>query len=95
MLLGRLVRAGRIERRMTSEELASRVGISRELLRRIETGDPRVSLGAAFEAAAIAGVPLFESELSRLSSDLAHVEGKLALLPKRTVQPVVEVDDEF
>ncbi|HEX5258972.1 MAG TPA: helix-turn-helix transcriptional regulator [Sphingomicrobium sp.] len=94
-LLGRSIRAGRIERRMTTEELAQRIGISRPSLHRIERGDPTISIGSAFEAATIVGVPLFEADPSRLAGDLARVEEKLALLPKMIRRPKVEVDDDF
>jgi transcriptional regulator with XRE-family HTH domain len=94
-LLGSSIRAARIERRMTTEELAERIGISRPSLHRIERGDPRSSIGSVFEAATIVGVPLFEADPSRLAGDLARVEEKLALLPKMIRAPRVEVDDEF
>ena len=94
-LLGCAIRAARIERRMTAGELAERVGISRPSLHRIERGDPRTAIGSVFEAAAIVGVPLFEAEPGRLASDLARLEGKLALLPKTVRASRVAVDDEF
>lgn len=55
-LLGQLIRAGRIERKITAQELATRAGISRALLYRVEHGDPQCSIGAVFEAATIVGV---------------------------------------
>lgn len=59
-VIGRLIRLGRSENRMTAQELAERAGISRALLHRIERGDPSCSIGAVFEAATIVGVPLFD-----------------------------------
>jgi len=94
-LLGSLIRVARIERRMTAKELAERTGISRPLLHRIERGDPRSAIGSVFEAAMIVGVPLFETDPSRLSSDLARIEDKLALLPKKVHESKIVVDDEF
>jgi transcriptional regulator with XRE-family HTH domain len=47
-LLGQMMRAGRIERKITGEEMASRMGASRALLQRIEKGDPGCSIGAFF-----------------------------------------------
>jgi DNA-binding XRE family transcriptional regulator len=94
-LLGRSIRAARIERHMTTEDLAERIGISRPSLHRIERGDPRSSIGSAFEAATIVGVALFEADSSRLAGDLARVEEKLALLPKTIRESRVEIDDEF
>lgn len=94
-LLGHSIRASRIERRMTTGELAERIGISRPSLHRIERGDPRSAIGSVFEAAAIVGVPLFETEPSRLASDLARLEEKLVLLPKTVRKPKAALDDEF
>lgn len=94
-LLGSSIRAARIERRMTAEQLAQRIGISRASLHRIERGGPRSSIGSVFEAAAIVGVPLFEADPSRLAGDLARVEERLVLLPKMIRAPKVEVEDEF
>ena len=94
-LLGRSIRAARIERRMTAAELAERTGISRVSLHRIERGDARSAIGSVFEAATIVGVPLFEHEPSRLSADLERTERKLALLPKKIRSPKISVADEF
>ena len=81
-LLGQLIREGRIARQMTAAELCQRAGISRPLLYRIERGDPHCAIGAVFEVATIAGVPLFETEPSRLAERRAAHREKLALLPK-------------
>ena len=94
-LLGGSIRAARIERRLTAQELSERIGISRPSLHRIERGDPKSAIGSAFEAAAIVGVPLFETDPGRLAADLARVEEKLALLPKMIRRPKGELDDAF
>ena len=57
-LLAQMIRAGRIDRKITIREMANRAGISRPLLRRIEEGDPSCAIGSVFEVAVIAGVPL-------------------------------------
>lgn len=93
--LGLIVRAARTEKKMTTTELANRVGISRGLLHRIEKGDPRVELGAAFEAAAVVGISLFQSDLAGLSDRNKAVAEKLALLPKAVRKPAPEVADDF
>jgi transcriptional regulator with XRE-family HTH domain len=95
-LLGQLIREGRIARRMTAAELCERAGVSRPLLYRIERGDPHCAIGAVFEVATIAGVPLFEAEPSRLAERRAVHSEKLALLPKaiRHGSPQ-EVPDDF
>jgi len=94
-LLGMLVRTGRIERRMTARELSERAGISRDLLYRIEKGDPRVEVGVAFEVAAIVGVSLFEPDPGELKERGRQAAEKLALLPKAVRKRQVEIKDDF
>lgn len=92
-LLGKLIRVERIERRWSAQDLAGRVGVSRDLIQRIERGDPRCGIGAVFEAATIAGVALFEPDPSRLSRHIADHDAKLRLLPKAVHQKRAIVDD--
>jgi transcriptional regulator with XRE-family HTH domain len=94
-LLGVQIQEGRHARRWSAEELAKRVGISRPTLAKIEKGDPSVSLGAAFEAARLVGVPLFEEERERLRRELTRSRRYLALLPQRVRKPRSDVDDDF
>ena len=94
-LLGRTIRVARLERKLTTTELAARAGISRSLLHRIEHGDPGTSIGAVFETAAILGVPLFEAEPDRLATHSAHADAKLALLPKAARARTKAVKDAF
>ena len=94
-LMGALLRAARIEKKMPAHGLAQRAGISRDMLYRIERGDPRCEIGAVFELAAILGVPLFEPDLSRLQTRAREVEDRLTLLPKAVHAPPAEVKDDF
>ena len=94
-LLAATIRAGRIERKITTREMAIRAGISRSLLERIEGGDPSCAIGAVFEAAVIAGVSLFEAEPDRLQAHRAAAQEKLSLLPKRTRKPKRVINDDF
>ena len=94
-LLGSLIRVARKERKMTVQELADRAGISRGLVQRIEKGDPSCSIGAAFEAATIVGVPLFELDSKQLSQRLNQINEKLSLLPKSVHKPRQIVNDDF
>lgn len=93
-LLGARIRLARRERRWTVEELAARVGISHVTMSKIEHGNPSVRLGVAFEAAAVAGVPLFDESRSRRSLEASRVDDRLALLPELVRKPT-EVDDDF
>lgn len=94
-LLGQAIRTNRIERKLTVEELASRTGVSRDMMRRIESGDPRCGIGLVFEAAAIVGAVLFEEEASRLSERRAKQAEKLRLMPKAVHKPRRGVSDDF
>jgi len=94
-LLGKRVRLGRKERKMTGEELAGRAGISRRTLHKIEHGDLKCEIGLVFEVANLVGVSLFGDEgNANLSRNIYRLDDKLALLPQ-TVRNIVKVDDEF
>ncbi len=94
-LLGQSIREARINRKIGTIDLAKRAGISRDLLHRIENGDPRCGIGAVFELAAITGVALFEENRANLSGRLARSEAKLALMPKSVRSARHAVKDEF
>lgn len=95
LLLGRLIRAARKERKLTAQELAERAGISRGLLQRIEKGDLKCEIGAVFEVAAIVGVRLFDADQTTLTKHLRQTEDKLALLPKSIRKKAIAVRDDF
>lgn len=94
-LLGQLIRANRIKQKLSVQELAERVGISRDMIHRIERGDPRCGIGAVFEAATIVGVPLFTEDESRLSERVAQQSETLRLMPKAVRKTQTAVKDDF
>lgn len=95
-LLGLMIRAARLDRNMTAQELAERAGVSRPLLSRVEKGDMTVSLGAVFEIATILGVPLFEEDDERLAARLATERRANALLRQRAFQASRgRIDNDF
>jgi len=94
-LFGNLIREGRIAKRMTAEALAERVGISRALLHRIESGDPRSNIGAVFEAAAILGVPLLDADAGTMTRLIRESLEKRALLPRRVRTSKAGLKDDF
>ena len=94
-LLGKLIRLGRKERKMTEEELSGRAGISRRTLQKIERGDPKCEIGLVFEVAHIVGVKLFSDEENTTRYTYGrHIDDKLALLPKRVSRPL-KINDDF
>lgn len=94
-VLGKLIRIGRMERGMTAQELADRVGISRTTLYNIEKGAPGPEIGTVFEAAALVGVRLFDQDDAALRTENARLAEKLTLLPKSVRSSRAEVDDDF
>ena len=93
-LLGGRIRLARHARHWTVEELAGRVGVTKKTMLKVESGDPTVRLGVAFEAARLTGVPLFDPDPGRRAAEQDSVRRQLALLPTRA-QPLPDVDDNF
>jgi transcriptional regulator with XRE-family HTH domain len=94
-LLGQLIRKARIERKLKAVDVTERAGISRGLLRRIETGDPGCTIGAVFEVATIVGVQLFEADQPALSKAVETNREIMTLLPKSVRDSRIEADDDF
>ena len=80
---------------MTAQDIADRAGISRGLLQRIESGNPRCELGVAFEVAAIVGIRLFDADENTLARELNQTREMLALLPKSIRKNSRTVRDDF
>lgn len=97
-VLGQQIKAARITRKWTATDLAARIGVDRRTVAAIESGAPSVSIGNAFNAADILGVPLFGAE-DRVELSRLRREGhdRLALLPTRVGTPRTkpEPDDDF
>ena len=94
-ILGQLIRQGRIERKLTAEQLAERANLSRGLVVRIEKGDPGCAVGAVFEAAAIVGVRLFDADQTTLTGMVHANKRTLALMPSSVRTSKIEVKDDF
>jgi len=94
-LLAGLIRTARLERKMTTQEVAERSGISRSMLQRIEKADKKCEIGAVLEVATIVGVKLFDPESSSLSTHIKHTQEKLSLLPKKARKAIKVADDDF
>ncbi len=93
--LGAEVAAGRRQVGWTQLELAQRLGVSRKLVSRIESGNPGVSVGVAFEAAVLVGVPLFGVESRDLDLVSDRAVARAALLPHRIRSAPVEIENNF
>ncbi len=94
-LMSSLIKVARKERKLTTQDLADRAGISRGLVQRIEKGDMKCSIGAVFEVAAILGVRLFDADENSLSMHIRQSEDRLALMPKSIRKKTRVVNDDF
>jgi transcriptional regulator with XRE-family HTH domain len=93
-ILGSSIRAGRLRRHWTVENLAERVGVSSPTMVKVERGDPTVAVGTMFEAAALVGVTLFEVADDERARYGLLKRTELALLPA-TARPARTVNDDF
>jgi transcriptional regulator with XRE-family HTH domain len=89
---GENLKAARLRRRYSADTVAQRAGIARDTLRRIELGDPGVSLG---NYARVLQVLRLEQDLNRLAADDAlgrklqdAALGTRARAPRRKSYPV-------
>lgn len=94
-VLGLEVARARRERRWTAAELAERAGITAVTLRKVERGDPTVSLGTVFEIATLVGINLFGAERSALADLVERGRNRLALLPASVREPSGSLHDDF
>ncbi len=94
-LFGHLIRVARKEQGLTVQEISERAGISRGLVQRIEKGDMKCSIGAAFEVAVILGLHLFDADETALSTHIRQHDDKLTLLPKSIRKKTRQVNDDF
>lgn len=94
-VLGQKIAIARRTQRRSAAEVAERAGISRVTLRRVERGDPSVSVGITFEVAGVLGVPLFGADGRELAELVASGERELALLPSRIDVVDHDIDDDF
>lgn len=94
-LLGQEIKLGRKRRRWSQSELATRAGLSRSTVQKIERGDMTSALGVVFEAASLVGVALFDADRSSLARRARFVDDTLALLPKHTHKQREVVYDDF
>ena len=94
-LLGKMIRLGRKQRKMTERELAERLGIARSTVQRMEMGDPKVEIGLMFEAAALGGVKLFDTDERGIRTLSSRTDDRIALLPKHIYKAGKRVVDDF
>ena len=94
-LLGASIKAHRLRRRWSIDELARRVGVSHPTIIKVERADPTVAIGTVLEAATLVGVPLFDADPLVRERQRDRLAAELKLLPKAARRSVVEADDDF
>ncbi len=95
VLLSKLIKLARKEQKISGSDLASRAGIARNTLVRIEKGDPACEIGLVFEVATILGIKLFDADSRFLTMQIERTDDKIALLPKTIHKSKKNIDDNF
>lgn len=93
--LGSMIKCARLERGMSQKELAERLNKSRYTVIALEKGNPDVSIGAVFEAAAIVGVRLLADDRQSLQKLSNVVANFTTVLPQRSKHKQEKLDDDF
>lgn len=65
------------------------------MLKRIEEGSTKVSIGSVFEVATILGIPLISEDKDQLQRMLKQTEQTLSLLPKTAPKRAKVVKDDL
>lgn len=94
-LFGAHIHHARKKHHMTVQELAERLGVSRNTVQEMERGQGRVAIGGYFEAATILGIDLFQSDTLPIALQQDYLHAQTALLPKTIHRKSVEVKDDF
>ncbi|MCC8967076.1 helix-turn-helix domain-containing protein [Bradyrhizobium sp. Pear76] len=88
--VGEAIRTARIRRRKTAADIAGRLGVSLPTLRKLETGDPGVSLGTFLAALWLLDLsPALMAALDPAKDEIG-LTLEMARLPKR-VRPAADV----
>jgi len=93
--LGAQIATARRELGWTQDQLAGRLGVTRQLVARIENGAPGATLGVVLEAAIVCGIRLFGVARDDLSLVADRERARAALLPARVRQQPMEIPNDF
>lgn len=88
--LGHLVRVVRKQQKVTQQEFAERLGVSRQTLINLEKGHTCVSLSTMIEACVLLDIPVLA--LKRIDNTLVWLE---SIFPSRVDSKQQEIDDDF
>lgn len=96
--LGMQIAVARRELGWTAADLAERLGVTAQVVSRIEHGATSTSVGTVIEAAVLCGIPLFETDPEDVRAMATITENerlRLALLPSRSRTRPIEVSSDF
>ena len=93
--LGQMIKSARLEKEISQQNLADRLNVSRYTIIAIEKGDPKVAIGAFFEAAYIVGIPLLGDNLNELKNIKINLSNLASILPKRAGKKKEDLNDDF
>ncbi|SDS83879.1 Helix-turn-helix [Nocardioides scoriae] len=93
--LGLQIAVARRELGWTAAELASRLGVTKQTVLRIENGSPNTAIGTALEAAVLCGIALFGPDPHDSARVADQERARLALLPARVRLNTPELDNDF
>jgi len=94
-IIGNMIKAARLERKMSQKELAERMGVSRPTISAIEKGKANVAIGSVFEAAYIVGLSIMEEDSKTIDASSQTIANILKILPSRGRGKKVELDNDF
>lgn len=94
-IIGNMIKAARLERKISQQELGERIGVSRPTISAIEKGKANVAIGSVFEAAYIVGLSIMEDENQTIESSSQTIANILKILPSRGRGKKVELDNDF
>ncbi len=81
--IGQTIRTARLRRRQSAVDVAARIGVSLPTFRKLEHGDPTVSLGAFDTAAWVLGLLPGVQNAVRPESDVQAASMEAARAPRR------------
>jgi transcriptional regulator with XRE-family HTH domain len=90
--LGTAVRVGRIRRRLSAQDFASRLGVTLPTLRKLEQGDPGVAVATFVSALWLIGLLDRLRDLAKPENDVLGNMLEAARLPRRVRK---SADDEL
>lgn len=93
--LGMQIAAARRELGWTAVELATRLGVTKQTVLRIEKGSPTTAIGTVLEAAVLCRVPLFGPDTRDITRAANQEQVRLALLPERVRLSTPDLDNDF